>query len=47
LPEGPALRTWPTHYRRVPPRCPERPSTTNDRHQQHPANMKLTRALSP
>jgi len=22
LPGGRALRTWPTHYRRVPPRCP-------------------------
>jgi hypothetical protein len=27
--------------------APEPPSTANDRHQQHPANMKLGRALNP
>jgi hypothetical protein len=36
--------TWPTHYGRVPPRCPELPSTAHDRHQQQPANMNLARA---
>ena len=41
------LTPWPTHYGRVPRDAPERPSTANDRHQQHPANLKLARALDP
>jgi hypothetical protein len=39
-------RTWPTHFGRVPPRCPEQPSITTCRHQQQPANMKLGQALN-